>query len=142
MTKTWPAALDVPVEPEGAVVMVGHSDCETSRLMLRTLERLHQRRTRPLAVAAVLQDEPEAARALAEELDLTLPWRLDRDPYPLTAPLGLTGVPVTFRLGPDRSVREQIEAFRRADVERLAELAGVQGPLFAPEETVPALRPG
>jgi hypothetical protein len=140
--KAWPAALDVPTEREGSVVMVGHSDCETSRLMLRTLDRLNRRRTRPLAVTAVLQDEPAAARALAEDLGLTLPLRLDGDPYALTRPLGLTGVPVTFVLGPDRAVREEIEAFRRADVERLAALLGVPPPVFEPGETAPALRPG
>jgi len=140
--RTWPPALDVAVEPQGSVVMVGHSDCETSRLMLRMLERLYRRRTRPLAVTAVLQDEPAGARALAEELGLTLPLRLDGDPYPLTAPLGLTGVPLTFVLNPDRSVREEMEAFRRADVERLAELLGVPRPVFEPGEPVPALKPG
>ena len=140
--KAWPAALDVATGPEGAVVMVGHSDCETSLLMLRTLDRLHRRRTRPVAVAAVLQDEPGAARALSEELGLTLPLRLDGDPYPLTSPLGLTGVPVTFVLGPDRALREEIEAFRRADVERLAVLLGVPQPVFEPGEAIPALRPG
>ena len=140
--KPWPGDLDVPVESEGSVVMVGHSDCETSRLMLRMLDSLSRRRTRPLAVTAVLQDEPDAARALTEELGLTLPLRLDGPPYPLTTPLGLTGVPVTFVLGPDRTVREEIEAFRRADVERLAALLGVPPPVFAPGETVPALMPG
>jgi hypothetical protein len=140
--RAWPAVLDVPCGPEGAVVMVGHSDCETSRLMLRTLDRLHRRRTREVAVTAVLQDEPDDARALTEELGVAMPWRLDGDPYPLTSPLGLTGVPVTFLLGPDRAVREEMEAFRRADVEHLAALLGVPPPVFEPGETVPALRPG
>ena len=140
--KAWPAALDVSFAAEGSVVIVGHSDCETSKLMLRTLDRLHRRRTREVAVTAVLQDDAEAARALVEELGLALPLRLDGPPYPLTAPLGLTSVPATFVLGPDRAVREEIEAFRRADVERLAALLGVPEPVFGPGETVPALRPG
>ena len=140
--KAWPAALDVPAEKEGALVMVGHSDCETSRLMLRALERLHRRRTRAVAVSAVLQDEPGDARALADALGLTLPLRLDVDPHALTAPLGLTGVPVTFVLGPDGAVREEIEAFRRSDVERLGALLGVPAPVFEAGEAVPAFRPG
>ncbi len=140
--KTWPAAVEIPREADGSLVMVGHSDCETSRLMLDVLERLHRRRRRPVAVTAILQDEPEDARALTDELGLTLPLVLDRDPYPLTAPLGLTGVPVTFLIAPDGGVREFMEAFRRTDVERLAVLLGVPEPLFDPGETVPALRPG
>jgi hypothetical protein len=87
-------------------------------------------------------EEPEDARALAAELDLSLPLALDPDPYPLTAPLGLGGVPVTFLLGPDGALRETLEAFRRTDVERLAALLGVASPLFAAGENVPALRPG
>jgi hypothetical protein len=75
--RAWPVALDVAVEPEGSVVMVGHSDCETSLLMLRALDRLHRRRTRKVAVTAVLQDEPEDVRALAEEMGLTVPLRAD-----------------------------------------------------------------
>ena len=138
----WPPAPQIARETEGSLVMVGHSDCETSRLMLGVLERLHRRRTRKVAVTAILQDEPEEARALTEELGLTLPLVLDRDPYPLTAPLGLTGVPVTFLVAPDGGVREEVAAFRRQDVERLAALLGVPGPLFEPGETVPALQPG
>ena len=51
-------------------------------------------------------------------------------------------MPVTFVLGPDLAVREEIEAFRRADVERLAALLGVPQPVFEPGESVPALQPG
>ncbi|HET8645937.1 MAG TPA: hypothetical protein VFO85_10630, partial [Vicinamibacteria bacterium] len=75
---SWPAAGGIATAAEGAVVMVGHSDCDTSRLLLRALERLHRGRTRAVAVGAILQDEPEDARALADELGLTLPLALDR----------------------------------------------------------------
>jgi hypothetical protein len=51
-------------------------------------------------------------------------------------------VPATFVLGPDRAVREEMEAFRRADLERLAALLGVPPPVFEAGEPVPALRPG
>jgi hypothetical protein len=140
--KAWPSPADVPREAEGALVMVGHSECPTSRLMLGALDRLHRRRTRAIAVSALLQDEPDDARAMVSEMGLALPLVLDRDPYPLTAPLGLVGVPVTFVLGSDGAVRETMEAFSRAEVERLGALLGVQGPVFAADEKVPAHRPG
>jgi hypothetical protein len=110
--------------------------------MVGALDRLHRRRTRKVAVSALLQDEPEDAAALARELGLALPLVLDGDPYPLTSPLDLEGVPTTFLLGADGGVRETLQAFSRADVERLGALLGVEGPVFAPDEKVPAHRPG
>ena len=138
----WPAADRLPREKDGALVVVGHSECPTTRLMLGALDRLHRRRTRKVAVSALLQDEPEDARALARELDLALPLVLDGDPYPLISALGLEGVPTTFLLGPDGAVRETLQAFSRAEVERLGALLGVEGPVFGPDEKVPAHRPG
>jgi hypothetical protein len=137
----WPAEVAIATGAEGAVVMVGHGDCETSRLMLRALERLHRRRTRDVAVSALLQDEPEAAQALASELGLTLPLLLDRDPYPMTSRLGIQAVPVTFLLDPAGGVRESLQAFRAADVERIASVVGAAPPVFEPGEA-PAHRPG
>jgi hypothetical protein len=138
----WPEDVGIARGAEGALVMVGHSDCETSRLMLRALERLHRRRTRDVAVSALLQDEPEDARALAAELGLTLPLVLDRDPYPMTARLGVRTVPVTFLLAPGGAVRESLQAFRRADVDRMAAALGAAAPVFDPGEGIAALRPG
>lgn len=139
----WPADVPIANGSEGALVMVGHSDCETSRLMLRALERLHRRRTRDVAVSALLQDEPEEARAVAAELGLSLPLVLDRPPYPMTARLGVATVPVTFVVAGDGGVRESLQAFRRVDVERLASsVLGLASPVFEPEEGVPAHRPG
>lgn len=138
----WPPEVEVARGAEGAVVMVGHGDCETSKLMLRALERLHRRRTRDVAVSALLQDTPEEARALAADLGLTMPLLLDQDPYPMTARLGVRAVPVTFVLAPDGAVRESLQAFRRADVERLGSMVGLTSPVFEPGEDVVALRPG
>jgi hypothetical protein len=135
-----PAAL--PLGPAGVLVMVGHGDCDTSRLALRHLQALHARRTAPLEVAAVLQDEPGAARALVEELGLTFPVLLDRDPYPLGSGLSLEGVPTTLLLGPEGAVREVNEGLRRSDFERYAGLLGVPAPAFAEGQAPPALRPG
>lgn len=140
--KPWPAADQVPREAEGALVVVGHSECPTTRLMLSALDRLHRRRTRRIAVSALLQDEPDGARALARDLGLALPLVLDGDPYPVTSALDLEGVPTTFLLGTDGAVRETLQAFSRADVERLGALLGVEGPVFAADEKVPAHRPG
>jgi hypothetical protein len=135
-----PATL--AAEAAGALVMVGHGDCETTRLALRHLEGLYRRRTRPVAVAAVVQDEPGAARALVQELGLSFRVLLDRDPYPLGARLALTGVPTTLVVGADGAVAASNESLRRADFERYAALLGVPPPAFAEADAPPALRPG
>lgn len=140
--RQWPRDIEIATGAEGALVMVGHGDCATSRLMLRALERLHRRRTRDVAVSALLQDGPEEARALASELGLTLPLVLDAEPYPMTERLAVRAVPVTFVLAPDGGVRETLHAFSRAEVENLGSIAGVPAPLFAPGEDVPAYQPG
>jgi hypothetical protein len=135
-----PAALRA--EAGGALVVVGHGDCETTRQALRHVQALYARRTRPVAVAAVLQDEPDDARALVDELGLTYPVLLDRDPFPLGAHLALTGVPTTLVVDAEGAVAESNEALRRADLERYATRLGVPPPFFAPAGEPPALRPG
>src|SRR5260370_457224 len=68
-----------------ALIVLGHSDCGTTRLTLPFVDRIHRRRP-PIATAvAVLQDGVADARALVEELALELPVRLDEEPYPLAA---------------------------------------------------------
>ena len=137
-----PVAVDALWHGAGALLLVGHSECETTRLALRFADRLHRRRRTARAVAALLQDEPAEARALVSELDLALPVLADPHPYALTTTLRLTTVPTLFLLDGAGHVQESWEAFRRADFERLAIVFGVEAPFFAPHDTVPALRPG
>jgi hypothetical protein len=124
-----------------ALIVVGHSGCDTTRFILPYLERAHREHTRGTALA-ILQDEPEEARSLAQRLGLTVPIALDRPPYPLVATLALPLVPVVFLVGEDGRVEAVSEAFRRADLEAFAQRLGVPEPFFRPGEKAPALRPG
>jgi hypothetical protein len=91
---------------------------------------------------AVLQDGTADAQALVEQLGLKLPVRLEADPYPLAARLGLTTVPTLFLVGPRGRIEGVSEGFRRADLESFAARLGVGAPLFRSEDAAPALRPG
>jgi peroxiredoxin len=124
-----------------ALIAVGHSGCRTTRLALPYVDRLHQRRAPGARVVAVLQDTPEDARALRDDLRLELPLWLEPDPYPLAAALGLTLVPTLFVVGRDGRVAAVCEAFRRAELESFAARWGA-APLFEADDPAPALRPG
>jgi hypothetical protein len=125
-----------------ALVLVGHSECGTTLLSLPFADRIHRRRAASTTVVVVLQDRPEDAGPLAAGLGLEVPVRLDADPYPLSAAVGLGVVPTLFLIERGGRIASASEGFRRSDLERFAERLGVNGPLFTPEDKAPALRPG
>lgn len=123
-----------------ALLVVGHADCATTRLALPCLERLHARRG--TGVAVILQDDPATARLLAAELRLSLPLRLDPDPYELSAELDLESVPAQHLVERGGRLIRASQGFSRDDLEAFARQLGVVGPLFAPDEAGPRYRPG
>jgi hypothetical protein len=123
------------------LIVLGHGDCRTTRLLLAFVERIERRRGPERDVVVVLQDTPEDARALVGDLGLTMPVLLDPEPWALGTALRTEVVPLTMLVEPGGAVAEAWPAFRRADLERAAERFGA-APLFDPGEDVPALRPG
>jgi hypothetical protein len=125
-----------------ALVVLGHSECGTTRLSLPFVDRIYRRRERRAGVLAVLQDDARDARALVDELGLELPVRREEDPYPLASRLGLGTVPTLFLVSPEGRIEAVSEGFRRADFEGFAARLGVPPPLFLGDDAAPALRPG
>jgi peroxiredoxin len=125
-----------------ALIVIGHTGCDTTRFTLPHAEKLNTRRDPAARVVAVLQDEPEAARAIAAKQQLTMPILLDADPYALVTGLGMDAVPMSFLVEPGGRVASIATAFRRADMEAFAGALGVPPPLYAAGEKAPALRPG
>jgi hypothetical protein len=124
-----------------AVVLVGHSGCDTTRFTLPFVDRLHRRRGAG-TVLVVLQDEPDAARELAGRLGLDVPVLLEPAPYPLASALELSVVPTLFQVGQGGAVEAAVEAFQRDAFERAAQRLGLAGPLFTAGDGVPVSRPG
>ena len=124
-----------------ALLLIGHSDCSTTRETPPFLDRIHRRRTRG-AATAILQDDVEDARDLVRELELELPIRLEPDPYMLATAVDLVTVPTIFAVNARGEIARVSEGLSRADLESFASHLGAQGSLFGPEDTVPALRPG
>jgi hypothetical protein len=122
-----------------ALVILGHRDCKTTRQTLPYVDRIHRRGGR---VLAVLQDDAETARALTRELELALPLRLEGDPYPLAAALGIGTVPTLILVEPSGAIAGVSEGFGRDDIEAFAARLGLTPPLFVPGDKAPALKPG
>jgi hypothetical protein len=125
-----------------AVIVWGHSDCQATRLTLPYVDRLHEGRPAGSRVAAVLQDEEGAARALRSELALALPLWREPAPYAAASALRLAVVPTLLLVGRDGLLEHRSEGFRRTDMEALAERLGLVPPFFAADDPAPALRPG
>jgi hypothetical protein len=124
------------------VVVIGHSECGTTRLLVPFLQRMHDRVGPGPSVVLVLQDDPATARAFLSELDLDLPVRLEPDPYPLSSELELATVPTLFLVSAAGVIERGSEGFQRAAIEDLAQRIGISPPFFLPDEKAPALRPG
>jgi peroxiredoxin len=125
-----------------ALIVVGHRDCATTRLALPFVDRLYERRPAGASVVAVMQDDATAARALMADLGLTMPVLLESDPYPLSAELGLRAAPTLMLVGADGLIAKAAEGFSRQDLEAFSRAVGIMGPLFSPDDTAPARRPG
>ena len=126
-----------------ALLVVGHRDCGTTRLALPFVDRIHRRRPPTASVIAILQDDAGSARELVHDLDLTLPLRLEADPFPLSSELHLRTVPTLMLVGTDGRITRTVEGFRRDELEALARELGVGGPVFGEADAgVPARRPG
>jgi peroxiredoxin len=125
-----------------ALLLLGHRSCKTTRQTLPYVEQVHRRKGAAATVVAVLQDDAATARELVDEMGLTLPVLCEADPYPLTAALGVAVVPTLLLVERDGRIAAVGEAFRKSDLEAFAARLGVAGPLFPPDDPMPAFKPG
>jgi hypothetical protein len=124
-----------------ALFLIGHGDCRTTCQAIPYVERIHRRKTRG-CVVLVLQDDAEAARGLVAEHGLSLPVRLEPDPYPLARALDLGVVPALVLVDREGGIDRASVGLRRADLDFFATRLGVAGTLFAPRDEAPEFRPG
>ena len=120
------------------LVIVGHLNCKTTRQTLPFIDRIHKDGGRAVAM---LQDSPEDAAAGLAKLGLDLPFLCERNPYPLSAAIGLDVVPTLLFVEADGTVALTSEAFRRPDIEAFAERLGAPKPVIA-NDTMPGFKPG
>jgi hypothetical protein len=120
------------------IVIVGHLNCKTTRQTLPFIDRIHKDGGRAVAM---LQDSPEDAAAGLTKLGLSLPFFCERNPYALSAAIGLEVVPTLLFIEEDGTVALTSEAFRRPDIEAFAERLGAPKPVIA-NDTMPGFKPG
>lgn len=125
-----------------ALLLLGHRSCKTTRQTLPYVEQIHRRKGAAATVVAVLQDDAATARELVDQMGLTLPVLCEADPYPLAATLGVAVVPTLLLVEPGGRMAAVGEAFRKSDLEAFALRLGVTGPLFPPDDPMPAFKPG
>jgi hypothetical protein len=134
--------LEVAWTEGPALFLVGHRDCGTTRLTLPFVDRIHARRPPHASVIAILQDDAAAARALMADLGLSLPVRLEADPYPLSAELKLRAAPTLMLVSRDGNITRAAEGFSRDELEAFSQALGIAEPLFSPDDTAPPRRAG
>jgi hypothetical protein len=120
------------------LVVVGHMNCKTTRQTLPFIDRIHKDGGRAVAM---LQDSPQDAAAGLAKLGLDLPFFCERDPYSLSAAIGLAVVPTLLFVEADGTVSLTSEAFRRPDIEAFAARLGAPKPVIV-NDTMPGFKPG
>lgn len=100
-----------------------------------------------VAFLGVSQDDARATKDFARQYSLTFPLVMDEKGYPASNAYGLTMVPTIFLIDTDGTVKVSSMGFNKYDLEKIAsELADrkrmPRAPLFQPNESVPAERPG
>jgi peroxiredoxin len=124
--------------------------CPVCQFTFPFLERLHQLYGGVnVTFLGISQDDAKATASFARDYRVTFPMALDEKEkgYPASNAYGLTSVPTVFLIDTDGTVRVSSMGFVKDELERIAaELAErrriAPTPLFRPNESVPANRPG
>jgi peroxiredoxin len=136
---------------QGPVVAVFFKvSCPVCQFTFPFLERLHKRYgSEGATFAGISQDDARATKEFIKEFGVTFPVLLDekQNGYVASNAYGLTNVPTIFLIEPDGTVKISCMGFDKKDLESIAgELAErkkmARAPLFRPDESVPANKPG
>jgi peroxiredoxin len=122
--------------------------CPVCQFTFPFLQRISERFAgKSVSVIGISQDDARSTKEFRQEYGVTFPILLDDNGYPASNAYGLTNVPTVFLIAPDGTVKVSCMGFDKAGLEEIAsELAEQQkistGPLFRPDEIVPAHKPG
>lgn len=141
-------SLDKLLEKGSAVVAFFKISCPVCQFTFPFLQRIAERHTGDsVTVIGVSQDDAADTKAFNKEYGITFPTLLDGPGYPVSNAYGLSTVPTIFLIDPDGKVKVSCMGFDKADLEKIAaELSQrrkmAAAPLFRPDETIPANKPG
>jgi peroxiredoxin len=122
--------------------------CPVCQFTLPYVQRLADRYAGDgVTFLTVSQDDARDTKAFNKEYGMKIPTLLDTQGYPVSNAYGLTSVPTIFLIGTAGKVGVSEMGFNKGDLEVIAdELAERRNlppaPLFHPDESIPAHRPG
>lgn len=100
-----------------------------------------------VTIIGISQDDASATKDFARKFGVTFPIALDEKGYPASNAYGLSIVPTIFLIDSAGTVKVSSMGFVKYDLEKIAsEIADrrhmARAPLFQPNDSVPAERPG
>jgi peroxiredoxin len=122
--------------------------CPVCQFTFPYLQRLYERyRGDGVTFLAISQDDARDTKQFNKQYGATFKTLLDGHGYPASNAYGLTSVPTIFLIETGGTVKISCMGFSKSDLEQIAkELAErrhmVAAPLFKPNESVPASKPG
>jgi peroxiredoxin len=122
--------------------------CPVCQFTFPFLERLYKRYgAGNVGFLGISQDNAADSRDFARQFGVTFPILLDEKGYPVSNAYALTSVPTIFLIDTDGAVKVSCMGFTKQDLEAIAgDLAERRNialaPLFAPNEDIPAHKPG
>ncbi len=113
--------------------------CPVCHLALPYLQRIS---TGGIQIVAISQDGAAATALFMKTFGVSMPTLLDtyESGYPVSNAFGVDQVPALFLVEADGVISFAGSGFRKTEFEALSIRAG--SPMFQPEETVPAWKPG
>jgi peroxiredoxin len=113
--------------------------CPVCQMTLPFLNRL---RPGSLPVYTVSQNNTRDTRQFNERFGIQLPTLLDSDKqgFPVSNAFGISYVPTMFLIETDGTISQAVEGWRKSDVARFGELAGIQ--VIGPGDSVPEAKAG
>jgi len=122
--------------------------CPVCQFTAPFLERLHKRYAQgSVTFLGISQDNAAATEKFMHQHGVTFPVALDEDHYPVSNAYGLTNVPTILFIDTDGTAKLVSLGFEKQALEDIAAtLAERQkmapAPLFRPDESAPAYKPG
>src|SRR4051812_45217936 len=123
--------------------------CPVCQYALPFLERIFKAYgTKNVTIVGISQNDAKDTSLFIKEYGVTFPVLLDdTDSYPVSNAYGLTNVPTTFWIDSDGTIEISSVGWLRQDIaeinQKFAEAGKIrQQPVFRPDESIPAYRPG
>ncbi|SRR5436190_19737082 len=123
--------------------------CPVCQYAFPFVERIYKAYgSKNVPIVGISQNSQKDTALFIKEYDLTFPMLLDdTDSYPVSNAYGLTNVPTIFWIDSDGTIEISSVGWVQQDIAEINQKAAAAGqnslkPVFLPDESIPAYRPG